>query len=283
MAPRPSVWRVRVRIQRSASRMAAAANPLAAALLPHFEDAVQLMEQHAESPALGQRQAHVRQQQLIQVEPRRSAPVRTAGLHDGERHQNRPRPRGHFVEHVARQHDDLGRHRRRVFARIQPEQAEVDLDVAVGRLQAAQRQNALPGGAHGIALRRNAGQLQRAIRLDGRADFRGTAGINVEAAIRHLPVQNRPGRPVDALPGGRIPTGFVRLIEPELKQNIIGFQRGVGGQFAAPEALRRLLRGEGIHRAPHGTRDFLPRKMRRRFGHMAAAWPRGFGPFVRHR
>ena len=50
---------------------------------------------------------------------------------------------------------------------------------------------------------------------------------------------------------------FVRLIEPELEQNIIGFQRRVGGQFAAPEALRRLLRGERVHRALHGARDFF--------------------------
>ena len=37
----------------------------------------------------------------------------------------------------------LRRNRRRVLARIQIEQAEIDLDVAVGRLNPAQRQNAL--------------------------------------------------------------------------------------------------------------------------------------------
>ena len=53
------------------------------------------------------------------------------------------RPRRHFVNQVARE-VQLGRNRGRVLARIQSEQAEVDFDVAVGRLQAAQSQNALP-------------------------------------------------------------------------------------------------------------------------------------------
>ncbi len=38
--------------------------------------------------------------------------------------------------------DDLGGNRRRVLARVQIEEAEVDLDVAVSRVQAAQCQDA---------------------------------------------------------------------------------------------------------------------------------------------
>ena len=53
--------------------------------------------------------------------------------------------------------------------------------------------------------------------------------------------------------GGRIPAALIRLVEPELQQNVIGFQRGVGGQFAAPEALGRLLCGERVHGALHGV------------------------------
>ena len=53
---------------------------------------------------------------------------------------------------------------------------------------------------------------------------------------------------------GGFQTGPPRLMEPELQEDVVGFERGIGGEFAAPEALRRLLRGEG-HRALHGRRD----------------------------
>jgi N-acetyl-gamma-glutamyl-phosphate reductase common form len=76
----------------------------------------------------------VRQQQFVEREPVRRPPLGTARLHDGERHQDGARPRGHLVQHVARQHHDFGRHRRHVLPRVEAEQAQVDLYVAVGRL-----------------------------------------------------------------------------------------------------------------------------------------------------
>ena len=57
-------------------------------------------------------------------------------VENGERHDDGSRPRRHLVNRVAQQ-DHFGRNRRNVFARIQPEQAEVDLDVTIGRLQAS--------------------------------------------------------------------------------------------------------------------------------------------------
>src|SRR5580698_4865443 len=49
-----------------------------------------------------------------------------------------------LVDEPAQQ-DQLGRNGGRVLSRIQPEQAEVHLHIAVRRLQAAERQNPLPG------------------------------------------------------------------------------------------------------------------------------------------
>ena len=59
-----------------------------------------------------------------------------------------------------------------------------------------------------------------------------------------------------------------------MRSRVGGFQRGIGGQFAAPEALRRLLRGEGIHRTLHGVGDFFTGELRRLFGQMTAACSR---------
>ena len=55
---------------------------------------------------------------------------------------------------LPEQHD-LGRNGRAILARIQIEQAEVHLDVAVGGLNAAQRQDSLPrAGQMRIVVRR---------------------------------------------------------------------------------------------------------------------------------
>ena len=57
---------------------------------------------------------------------------------------------------------------------IQIEQAEVDLDVAVGGLNAAERENAFAQrGARRGSSTGNAGQFQREVGLDGGADFGG--------------------------------------------------------------------------------------------------------------
>ena len=45
------------------------------------------------------------------------------------------------------------------------------------------------------------------------------------------------------------------LVQPELQQDVVGFERGVGGQLAAPETLGRLLGKQGRTGAPDGRRD----------------------------
>ena len=70
--------------------------------------------------------------------------LRIHGVHDRQRDHDRARPRRHLVEDVARQQHHLRRNRRdSTRAGYKSEQAEVDLDVAVGGLNAAEREDAV--------------------------------------------------------------------------------------------------------------------------------------------
>jgi hypothetical protein len=44
----------------------------------------------------------------------------------------------------------------------------------------------------------------------------------------------------------RIPDVALRLVHPKLEQDVVRFERGVGRQFAAPEALGRLAREQSL-------------------------------------
>ena len=84
-----------------------------------------------------------------------------------------------------------------MLARIEAEQAQVDLDVAVGMLQPAERENSFPGAGQMGMVVIQAGQLQRGVGLYGRADFRRSAGVNIEAAVGQLTGENGAHRLVD--------------------------------------------------------------------------------------
>ncbi len=202
------------------------------------------MEEDAQSLALRKREIDAGKDELFQAETGGSAAVTAARLHDRERHQDRPRPRGHLVQHIAGEHHDLGRHRGHVPSRVESEEAEVDLDVAVGSLQAAERENARAGAAQRVAIDGQAGEFQRAVRLHRGADFGWTAGVDVEAAIGQLAVENRAGGAFDARAAGRIPLGAIRLVQPKLQQDVVALEGGIGGEFSAPETVSGLLGGE---------------------------------------
>ena len=110
-----------------------------------------------------------------------------------------------WYSNLPRQQHDLRRNARAVLPRIEIEQAEVDLDVAVGRLNAAQLQNALAQARHARIVDRQAGQLQREVGLYRGADFRRALDVDVEAAVGKLAVQNRAHRLVDQRTRGRLP------------------------------------------------------------------------------
>src|SRR4029450_6049733 len=73
-----------------------------------------------------------------------------------------------------------------------------------------------------------------------------------------------------------------RLVQPELEQNIVTFQRSVRGQLAAPESLRRLLFEEGSFGPPERRLRRPAAESRHLVELTAAARPPRFRPFVRH-
>ncbi len=134
---------------------------------------------------------------------------------------------------------------------IKIEQAEIDLDVAVGCLQAAPGENALAGERHAGITDRDSRQLERAISLHGGADLGRALRINIETAIGKLARQDGLCRLLHQRHGAWIPdAGRVRRVHPQLKENVIRFEGGVGRQIGAPETLRRLLIQQLVRRAP---------------------------------
>src|SRR5579883_167731 len=161
-------------------------------------------------------------------------------MHDRERHHDRPAPRRHLVKEIKRQQRDFRRNRGAVLPRIEIEQPEIDLRVAVGRLDAAELQDAIAQPRHPLIVHRNARQLQRKVRLHRGAHFGRPVHVDIEAAVRQLPLQNRPHGFLDFAARGRPPHAVLRRIEPKLEENVIGFERGIGRQLRAPVAVTRL-------------------------------------------
>ncbi len=142
-----------------------------------------------------------------------------------------------------------------MIAREKIEQAEIDLDVAVGRLNAAQRQDAFARPRQAQIVIVQPGELQREIRLDRRAEIGGPLRINIEPAIGQLARENGLRGFVDQRSRGRIPDAIHRRMQPELQQNVVGLERGVGGELRPPITLLGLDAGEILGGAPRGLRS----------------------------
>ena len=59
---------------------------------------------------------------------------------------------------------------------------------------------------------------------------------------------------------GRVPLRALGLVEPELEQNVVGLEGGIGGQFAAPEALGGLQREQVRGGTSDSGADLLSRR-----------------------
>jgi hypothetical protein len=69
------------------------------------------------------------------------------------------------------------------------------------------------------------------------------------------------------------------LVQEKLQQDVIGFQRGVGGQLAAPETLGRLLGKQGLGGALKRRGELLARGAGGVFHLAVLAPPHGFRQF----
>src|SRR5947209_13323741 len=103
-----------------------------------------------------------------------------------------------------------------MLARIEIEQAEVDLDVAVSSLHPAQREDTFASTNEALVVIVEAGELEREIGLDCRADVGRALGVDVEAAILQLPGQNGFDSLIDTRPRRRVPNAVNGRVQPDL-------------------------------------------------------------------
>ena len=141
---------MRSSIQCSHLRMAALrmrAKPYRSHSLRILSEWTNVLRQLSQESLLSKAGALAGNEELIQIEAGGHRPLRIVRMDDGERNDDRARPRRHLVEQLARQQHDLRRNARRAFARIKIEEAEIDLGVAVGGLNAAEREDAFAQAA----------------------------------------------------------------------------------------------------------------------------------------
>ncbi len=129
--------------------------------------------------------------------------------------------------------------------RVETEQAQVDPDVAVGLLDAAEAQDGLARTSHRLAVDREAREPEGHVGLDGRVDLGRPVRIDLEPAVGPLAVQDRLPGALDPVPRGRLPLPALGRVEPQLEQHVVGLESGVGEQIPYPVALRLLQRQQG--------------------------------------
>ena len=222
-----------------------AADILGAAIFPEFEDAVELMKEDGGAAAASHAKALAGGYQLVDVEARGDGADAAAGLDDGERDDDGAGPRGHLIKHVAGEENNFGGHGGGVFTRIKTEEAEIDFDVTVGRLDAAEIEDAAGGALQRLAVGREAGEFERDIGLDGSADVGGAMRIDIETAAGQLAGEDGALGFEETVPIGCIPDAIARGVEPQIEQDGIGFESGIGAKLAAPIAFGVLEREQG--------------------------------------
>src|SRR5262249_37338346 len=150
-------------------------------------------------------------------------------------------PRGHFIKDVAGRDHDFWRNGWDVLPRVESEEAEVELRVAVAGLESAKGDDAGAGAPHGVTFGVHSGDLHRGGGTSGGGDFGAAAGIDPPTAVGLLAIEDGVDGLRDAGPAGWVPVSVgVGWMHPELKQDVVRFERRVGGELAAPVAFGRL-------------------------------------------
>ena len=167
-------------------------------------------------------------------------------LDDGERDDDGTGPRGHLVDPVAEQHDLRG-DGGDVPARVEAEEGEVDFDVAIGRLEPAEGEDAITQAPHAGFIRGMTGEFQSEIGFCRGADVGRAFGEDGKAAVGVLPGENGVDGAADLLRVGGSPDAVARGGQPQQEQEPVTFQSGVRGEVAPPEAIA-MLEGEEVLR-----------------------------------
>ena len=133
----------------------------------------------------------------------------------------------------ARQEHHLQRNRRQIFPREHTKQCEVKLAERVHLRNPAQAHDGRARFLHKRRIHRTSGELQGKIRLHGRINLARPTVINVPAAVGQLAFKNV----TDATPLQL----RVYFAAPVHEHDVVGAQRAIDQQLAAPVSVRFLL------------------------------------------
>ena len=236
----------------------APADLLDALALPALEQGVGLDEDVADPVPAMERELAVGVHQFIDPNPPRRRPGLADGLDDGKGDDDGSGPRGHLVQEVAREDQDLGRDRGTVFPGEEVEEAVVDLGVAVAGLDPPHLEDEFASPLHARVVGRHPRHLEHAVGAHGGVDLRRPGFVGVPAAVRALGVQDGAHGLADPGHRGRVP-GAVRIgrVEPHLQEDVVRLQSGVGRQIPHPIPFLVLFGCEGPGRPDGGLPDLM--------------------------
>ena len=168
--------------------------------------------------------------ELVHARLRHDQLPRPQRIQDRQRHDDRARPRRHAIDVEAGpggEHHELGGHRRHQVPSNRPDEREIEARERVGPFQSAHLVDAAPGPDEVRRVGCVAGELQPEIRLDGRVELGRPAFIDAPAAVGKL-------APADVI--GQLRHRRRAMEDVEI-QNVVGFERRVRLEFAAPVPL----------------------------------------------
>ena len=172
---------------------------------------------------------------------------RLLGVANRQRHQNGPGPGRNFVDvepEPLGKKNDLRRNGGDSIVIVLPEETQIDLGKGVDLGDAAHFQNPLAGANQVRVIGGIARQLQSEIAFDRSADIGWAAEVDTPSAIFVLLLQNvaRSFRHALRTAGA----------QKNVQDDVVGFERGIGFQFAAPVTIFVLLGKQAVAGAVNG-------------------------------
>src|SRR5215469_5258298 len=97
-------------------------------------------------------------------------------------------------------------------------------------------------------------KFHREVCLDSGIEFGRPVWIDIETAIRQLALEDGIDRFIDKRSRGRLPHAILRRMQPELKQDVIGFESSIRCQFGPPVSFMVLQAPKKLTCALSGLR-----------------------------
>ena len=168
-------------------------------------------------------------------------------VHDGQRNQNRPRPRGNLinveVEPLGKE-NNLRRNGGHRVVVVLAQRAEIHLGEGVAGNRAAVGQNPFAALGEAGIVAADAHQLGRGVALDREREVTRSAGIDAPTAVLVLVAHHLRER---ATKPARI-AAFQKCVQ----EDVVGFEHRVGFEFPVPIAVWVLPREQVLAGADNG-------------------------------